>query len=257
MVGSLTYAIYLCIAGSRMAVWDRFFPMYRGKLHFVICLHTNIGTCPAVNFKPTWKEIINFVPSCWIHRPGFTPSKALGTGHILKFRPALNSCLRQQTLISGTPYPWGRTYHVKQCLDFSFVFSAPLPAWRNLFSESGIFCGGRYQPGSTGIFWPAEPTSQPVIISKKWKKFSSALHRESTWVQAPPWFLTCSIGLPGSGTDLNSWKGFYSGTSTIQNKCLHCWFTLLYIPNSIVIPKSSSNKAIKGDDSFLPLDLGS
>jgi len=36
---------------------------------------------------------------------------------------------------------------VKHCLDFSFVFSAPLPAWRNLFSASGIFCYERYQPG--------------------------------------------------------------------------------------------------------------
>jgi hypothetical protein len=42
--------------------------------------------------------------------------------------------------------------HVKHCLVFSFVFSAPSLAWRNLFSASGIFCGGRYQPGSTGIF---------------------------------------------------------------------------------------------------------
>ncbi len=41
--------------------------------------------------------------------------------------------------------------NVKHCLDFSFVFSAPLPASRNLFSASGIFCGGTYQPGSSGI----------------------------------------------------------------------------------------------------------
>jgi hypothetical protein len=34
--------------------------------------------------------------------------------------------------------------HVKHCLDFSFVFSAPLPAWRNLFLTSDIFCGGKY-----------------------------------------------------------------------------------------------------------------
>ncbi len=48
---------------------------------------------------------------------------------------------------------------VKHCLDFSFVFSARLPAWRNLFWASEIFCwnvpvrlywdlltNGRYQP---------------------------------------------------------------------------------------------------------------
>jgi hypothetical protein len=36
--------------------------------------------------------------------------------------------------------------NLKHCLDFSFVFSAPLPVWRNLFSATGIFWGGRYQP---------------------------------------------------------------------------------------------------------------
>jgi hypothetical protein len=59
--------------------------------------------------------------------------------------------------------------NVKHCLDFSFVFSALLPPWRNLFSVSGIFCSGRYQPGYTGIFRPAEGTSQPLSISKGWK----------------------------------------------------------------------------------------
>jgi hypothetical protein len=66
---------------------------------------------------------------------------------------------------------------VKHCQNFSFVFSAPLPAWRNLFSASGIFCGGRYQP--SGIFRPAEGTSQPVTISKKWKNPSSPSHRST------------------------------------------------------------------------------
>ncbi len=73
--------------------------------------------------------------------------------------------------------------HVKHCLDFSFVFSALLHAWRNLFSASGIF-------------WWEEGTSQPITISKKWKNSSSALHRKRIWVQALPWFSTCSLGLP-------------------------------------------------------------
>ncbi len=51
------------------------------------------------------------------------------------------------------PYIFENGPIVKYCLNFSFVFSAPLPAWRNLFSASGIFCGGKYQPGCTGIFW--------------------------------------------------------------------------------------------------------
>jgi hypothetical protein len=83
---------------------------------------------------------------------------------------------------------------VKHCQNFSFVFSAPLPASRNLFSESGIFCGGRYQPDCTGIFWPAEGTSQPVTISKKWKNPSSALHRRRARVQALLWFEMCALG---------------------------------------------------------------
>jgi hypothetical protein len=83
---------------------------------------------------------------------------------------------------------------------------------------SGILCGGRYPPGCTGIFWPAERTRQPVTISKKWKNPSSALCRKRTWVQALPWFSTCSLGLPASGTDLKSQKGhLYSGPSQKPN----------------------------------------
>jgi hypothetical protein len=63
-----------------------------------------------------------------------------------------------------------------------------------------IFCGGRYQPGWSGIFWPTEGTSQPVIISKNWKNLSSALRRKRTWGEALLWFWTCSLGLPASGT---------------------------------------------------------
>jgi hypothetical protein len=44
-------------------------------------------------------------------------------------------------------------------------------------------------------------------ISKKWKDPSSALPRKRTWVQALPWFSTCSLGLPPLGTDLKSRKG--------------------------------------------------
>jgi hypothetical protein len=80
---------------------------------------------------------------------------------------------------------------VKHCLDFSFVFSAPLPAWENLFSASGIFCGGRYQPGCTGIFWPAEGTNQPITISKKWKNPSSALRRNLSTGPSVIFFYLC------------------------------------------------------------------
>jgi len=81
-------------------------------------------------------------------------------------------------LTLGTPRSLGVTLHVKQCLDFSFVFSAPLPAWRNLFSASRIICCGRYQLGYIGIFWPEEGTSQLVTISKRSKNPRSTLLRK-------------------------------------------------------------------------------
>ncbi len=46
--------------------------------------------------------------------------------------------------------------------------------------------------------------------------WSSALRRKRNWVQALPWFLTCSLGLPASGIDLKSRKGLYSGPSPIH-----------------------------------------
>jgi len=94
---------------------------------------------------------------------------------------------------------WGILKNVKHCLDFSFVFSVPLPAARNLFSGSPIFCGERYQPGCTGIFWPAEGTSSMSLFLKNWKNQSSPLHRKWTLVQVLLWFLTCSRGLLASG----------------------------------------------------------
>jgi len=115
------------------------------------------------------------------------------------------------------PTPSMIVIYVKHCLVFSFVFSAPFkPARRNLFSASRIFCCGSYQLGCTGIFWPAEGTSQLVTIFKKWKNPSSALYRKRTFVQALPWFFRCSFGLPALGTDLKSQKGQYSGPSPVH-----------------------------------------
>ncbi len=51
--------------------------------------------------------------------------------------------------------------NVKHCLDFSFVFSAPLPAWRNLFS-------------ARGIFW-VEGTTQAVLGSSDQRKVPASL----------------------------------------------------------------------------------
>ncbi len=107
--------------------------------------------------------------------------------------------------------------HGKHCLDFSFVFSALLNAWRNLFSASKIFCRGRYQPSYTRNFYWVEGTSQPFTISKKWKNPSSALPRKRTWIQALPPLSTCSLSLLASGTDLKSQKGLYWCPSPIHN----------------------------------------
>ncbi len=57
---------------------------------------------------------------------------------------------------------------------------------------------------------------QRVTISKMWKNPSSALSRKGTWVQALLWFLTCSLGIPASRTDLKSRKGLYSSLSPIH-----------------------------------------
>jgi hypothetical protein len=99
------------------------------------------------------------------------------------------------------------------------IFSAPLYVWRNLYSASGILCSGRYPPGSTGIFWPAEGTSQPVTISKKWKKIPALLY-VGKGPEYRPFRDFRPVPLayrPRSGTDLKSQKGLYSAPSQRQN----------------------------------------
>ncbi len=58
------------------------------------------------------------------------------------------------------------TVNVKHCLDFSFVFSAPLPAWISVFSKWDLL-RWRYQPGCTGIFRPAEGTRKTLLYLGK------------------------------------------------------------------------------------------
>ncbi len=73
--------------------------------------------------------------------------------------------------------------YVKHCLDFSFVFSAPLPARRNLFSASGIFYGRRYQPGyNTRNFWPAEGRVACAMTEHFYLLISFFLISSSFWV---------------------------------------------------------------------------
>ncbi len=52
------------------------------------------------------------------------------------------------------------------CLDFSFVFSAPLPAWRNLFSASGIFFSGGRLPASLSLFLKSEKIPALLYVGK-------------------------------------------------------------------------------------------
>ncbi len=99
---------------------------------------------------------------------------------------------------------------VKQCWNFSFEFSAPLPAWRSLFSASRIFCCGRYQPGCTGI---SDQSKVPPSLSLflKSEKFPVSLYIG----KGPEYRRFCSLGLPTSGTDFKSRKSMYSGPYVI------------------------------------------
>jgi hypothetical protein len=87
---------------------------------------------------------------------------------------------------------------------------------------------GRYQPGCTGIFWPAKGTSQPVAISKRLKNPSSTSRRKGTWVQALLWHPTYSLGPNGAGPDLKSQKGLSTGPSPIPAPML-AWNDFAYL----------------------------
>jgi hypothetical protein len=54
---------------------------------------------------------------------------------------------------------------IKHRLDFSFIISAPLPAWRNLFSARGDLLGGRY-PASLSLFLKVEKISALLTREK-------------------------------------------------------------------------------------------
>ncbi len=105
-----------------------------------------------------------------------------------------------------------RYLSVRLSLGFSFVFSAPLPAWGNLFSASGIFCSGRYQQGCTGISdqWKV---SVSLSLFLKSEKIPALLYVGKGHVYRPfPDFWPEGLA---SGTDLQSQKGLYSGLSPI------------------------------------------
>jgi hypothetical protein len=63
---------------------------------------------------------------------------------------------------------------------FLCIFSSP--TWRSLFSASGIFCGGGYQPGARveSSDQRKVPASQSLFL-KSQKNHSSVLRRTRTW----------------------------------------------------------------------------
>ncbi len=70
--------------------------------------------------------------------------------------------------------------HIKHCLDFSFVFSAPLTAWRNLFSATRDLPRWKVP---IRLYQQKVPQPACHFFSKKWKNLSSALRKKRTWVQ--------------------------------------------------------------------------
>ncbi len=52
------------------------------------------------------------------------------------------------------------TQKVSTAWIFPLYFQLPYLPEETCFHQGGIFCGGRYRPGCTGIFWSAEGTSQ-------------------------------------------------------------------------------------------------
>ncbi len=93
-------------------------------------------------------------------------------------------------------------FQIRKALPGFFLCIFSSLTWRNLFSASRIFCSWRYQPGCTGIFWPAG-WYQPAC-HYFWKVKSS---QRRIRVQALRWFSTSSLSLPALGTHLKSRKG--------------------------------------------------
>jgi len=102
----------------------------------------------------------------------------------------------RKSIVSPTFHP----FHQCKALPAFFLclFSSLTCLKKLIFSKQDLL-RGRYQLGCTEIFWPAERTGQPVIISKKWKNPWSALPRKTTWLQAVPWFSNYSLRLAGLG----------------------------------------------------------
>ncbi len=149
----------------------------------------------------------------------------------IKFLPQqINGTLPARFLehCSSNTYPWALRcqvptllpneitaagFQIRKALPGFFLCIFSSLTWRDLFWASRIFCGWRYQPGSTGIFWPADGTSQPVTISEKWK--APSFERDPR--TGPSVIFDLFPRLTGWGRYLKSRKGLYSGPSPVQN----------------------------------------
>ncbi len=80
---------------------------------------------------------------------------------------------------------------------FLCIFSSLTCLQKPVFSKQDLLWW-KVSAVCTMIFWPAEGTSQPVTISKKWTNPSSTLFRKRTGVHALQGFLTCSLGVVAS-----------------------------------------------------------
>jgi hypothetical protein len=140
----------------------------------------------------------------WVHSYGSNP--ASGPSGMVAFSKVLNIY---------------KDYSRPKSSAWIFPLYFHLPAWRYLFSASGIFYGGRYQPGSTGIFSPVEGTSQPVTISKKWK--NSALLYIGKGPEYRPFhdFWPVPLAYRARAQISNHRRASTQAPSPIHNQCLH------------------------------------
>jgi hypothetical protein len=85
------------------------------------------------------------------------------------------------------------------------IFSSLACLKKPVFSKR-IFCSGSYQPGCTGIFWPAEGTTGLSLFLKS-EKFPALLYAGKGPEYRPFMIWTCSLGLLASSIDLKSHEG--------------------------------------------------
>ncbi len=107
----------------------------------------------------------------------------------LNIHPNRHSILWGENALGDAPSTYSKKIRagfyqiIKHCLDFSFVFSAPLHCLKKpVLSKRDLL---RWKVPA--MYWDlltSGKVSQPLTISIKWKNLSSALRRKRTWVHA-------------------------------------------------------------------------